>query len=196
MEIHPEGGKRMANFTKKAIKETFIAMLEEHPLSEITVKDIVEKCGINRNSFYYHYQDIPALIEEIVKEEAEQILEKYPSVSTIVECFDALTEFATHRKRAIMHIYRSVNREVFERHLMTVAEYFVSNYVSIVITDDNIGDADKQTVIDYYKCVCFGLVLNWLNTGMTDEYARQIRRIFLLKKDWAKEFAALLQGQV
>ena len=186
----------MANFTKKAIKETFIVMLEEHPLSEITVKDIVEKCGINRNSFYYHYQDIPALIEEIVKEEAEQILEKYPSVSTIVECFDALTEFATHRKRAIMHIYRSVNREVFERHLMTVAEYFVSNYVSIVITDDNIGDADKQTVIDYYKCVCFGLVLNWLNTGMTDEYARQIRRIFLLKKDWAKEFAALLQGQV
>ena len=81
-------------------------MLEERPLSNITVKDIVEKCGINRNSFYYHYQDIPALIEEIVKEEAEQILEKYPSVSTIVECFDALIEFASHRKRAIMHIYR------------------------------------------------------------------------------------------
>ena len=186
----------MANFTKKAIKETFIALLEEHPLSDITVKDIVEKCEINRNSFYYHYQDIPALIEEIVKEEAEQILEKYPSVSTIVECFDALTEFATHRKRAIMHIYRSVSREVFERHLMTVTEYFVSNYVSTALTNDNIGEADKRTVIDYYKCVCFGLVLNWLNTGMTDEYAHEIRRIFLLKKDWAKEFASLLQGQV
>ena len=51
----------MANFTKKAIKETFIALLEERPLSDITVKDIVGKCGINRNSFYYHYQDIPAL---------------------------------------------------------------------------------------------------------------------------------------
>ena len=186
----------MANFTKKAIKETFISMLEEHPLSDITVKDIVEKCEINRNSFYYHYQDIPALIEEIVKEEAEQILEKYPSVSTIVECFDALTEFATHRKRAIMHIYRSVNREVFERNLMTVTEFFVSNYVNTALTNENIGDADKKTVIDYYKCVCFGLVLNWLNTGMTDEYAHEIRRIFLLKKDWAKEFASLLQGQV
>ena len=57
----------MANFTQKAIKETFIALLEEHPLSDITVKNIVETCGINRNSFYYHYQDIPALIEEIVK---------------------------------------------------------------------------------------------------------------------------------
>ena len=186
----------MANFTKKAIKETFIALLEEHPLSDITVKDIVKKCEINRNTFYYHYQDIPSLIEEIVKEEAEQILEKYPSVSTIVECFDALIEFASHRKRAIMHIYRSVSREVFERNLMTVTEFFVSNYVNTALTNDNIGDADKKTVIDYYKCVCFGLVLNWLNTGMTDEYAHEIRRIFLLKKDWAKEFASLLQGQV
>ena len=47
----------MANFTQKAIKETFIALLEEHPLSDITVKNIVETCGINRNSFYYHFQD-------------------------------------------------------------------------------------------------------------------------------------------
>ena len=36
----------MANFTKKAIKETFIALLEEHPLSDITVKDIAEKWNI------------------------------------------------------------------------------------------------------------------------------------------------------
>ena len=52
----------MANFTRKAIKETFLALLEERPLNDITIKDIVEKCGINRNSFYYHYQDLPALI--------------------------------------------------------------------------------------------------------------------------------------
>ena len=81
-------------------------MLEERPLSNITVKDIVEKCGINRNSFYYHYQDIPALIEEIVKEEAEQILEKYPSVSTIVECFDALIEFAWHIVFLAHHFFK------------------------------------------------------------------------------------------
>ena len=46
----------LAGFTRKAIKETFITLLEERPISEITVKDIVETCGINRNSFYYHFQ--------------------------------------------------------------------------------------------------------------------------------------------
>ena len=32
----------MPNFTQKAIKETFIALLDERPLNRITVKDIVE----------------------------------------------------------------------------------------------------------------------------------------------------------
>ena len=54
----------MPNFTKKAIKETFIELLDERPLNKITVKDIVEACGINRNSFYYHFEDLPALVEE------------------------------------------------------------------------------------------------------------------------------------
>ncbi|MBR5944301.1 MAG: TetR family transcriptional regulator, partial [Lachnospiraceae bacterium] len=52
----------MANFTQKAIKESFIKLLNEKPLNKISVKDIVEECGINRNSFYYHFQDIPTLI--------------------------------------------------------------------------------------------------------------------------------------
>lgn len=183
----------MANFTRKAIKETFIALLEERPLSDITIKDIVETCGINRNSFYYHFQDLPALIEEIVKEEAEMIIEKYPSVTSIVQCFDALIEFASHRKRAIMHIYRSVNREVFERHLMTVSEYFVRSYIHTVLAQEPIRDEDKNTIVRYYKCVCFGLTVDWLNSGMDPEYAQSIRRIFELKKNAAAEITQLFQ---
>ena len=50
----------MVNRTKDAIKQTFLELLNEKPLNQITVKMIVEQCGINRNSFYYHYQDLPA----------------------------------------------------------------------------------------------------------------------------------------
>lgn len=186
----------MANFTRRAIKESFIQLLEQRPLSDITVKDIVETCGINRNSFYYHYQDLPALLEEIVKEEAESIIRSYPSVTTIVECFDAVTEFASRRKKAILHIYRSVSRDVFERNLMMVCEYFVRSYVDTALAREPIAPQDKQTILDYYKCVCFGLIIDWLNSGMTEAYIQSIRRIFLLKKDLAVEIAALLKDQV
>ena len=53
----------MPNFTKKAIKDSMKKLLNERPLNQITVKDIVEDCGINRNSFYYHFEDMPSLIE-------------------------------------------------------------------------------------------------------------------------------------
>lgn len=186
----------MANFTKKAIKETFITLLEERPLKSITIKDIVERCGINRNSFYYHYQDLPALIEEIIKEEAESIIHAYPSVTTIGEGLDGIIEFVSHRKKAIMHIYRSLSREVFEKNLMTVCEYFVSTYVNTVLVQKPISKEDKKTIIDYYKCVCFGITIDWLNNGMSEDYIKSIRRIFILKKDLAAEIAAMLQNQV
>ena len=68
----------MANFTKQAIKAAFLELLDEKPLNKISVRDIVERCGINRNSFYYHFQDIPSLLGEIDvykrQEEARRII--------------------------------------------------------------------------------------------------------------------------
>jgi len=84
----------MTNFTKKAIKDTFIELLNDRPLSQITVKDIVEKCGINRNSFYYHFHDIPSLIEEIVTEEANRIIDKYKTLDSLEMGFNAAIDFA------------------------------------------------------------------------------------------------------
>ena len=49
----------MSGFTKEIIAKTFTELLDEKPMSKITVKDIVERCGVNRNTFYYHFKDIP-----------------------------------------------------------------------------------------------------------------------------------------
>lgn len=46
----------MASFTRKAIEEAFLKLLDARPLNQITVKDIVEECGVNRNTFYYHFR--------------------------------------------------------------------------------------------------------------------------------------------
>lgn len=186
----------MANFTKQAIKASFLKLLNQQPLNKISVRDIVEDCGINRNSFYYHYQDLPALLEEIVKEDTEAIIRKYPNVTSIVECYDALTEFVTHRRRAIMHIYRSINREMFEQYLMQVSEYFVRSYVESALSDREIPDEDRQTIVAYYKCVGFGLVIDWLNNGMAEDRAKSIRRMFLLRKDLVGEVTQMLRDQL
>ena len=45
------------NYTENAIKDAFWQLLEEKPYNKITVKDIVERCQVNRNTFYYHFHD-------------------------------------------------------------------------------------------------------------------------------------------
>ena len=102
----------MPNFTKKAIKEAFIALLDEKPLNRITVKDIVETCGINRNSFYYHYEDLPALIEEIIAGRVEELIQAHPTIDSVEDCFDAALEFVLQNRRAVLHIYNSISRDV------------------------------------------------------------------------------------
>ena len=75
----------MASLTRKAIMESFIRLLDERPLNKISVKDIVEDCGINRNTFYYYFTDIPTLVEEIVRDEADRIVLTAEGISSLKE---------------------------------------------------------------------------------------------------------------
>ncbi len=70
----------------RPLKRRFLQLLNEKPLNKISVRDIVEKCGINRNSFYYHFQDIPSLIAEIITAYTDRLIEEYPTISTLDEC--------------------------------------------------------------------------------------------------------------
>ena len=68
----------MSAYTKQAIKNSFLKLLNERPLSRVTVKAIVEDCGINRNTFYYHFADIPSLATEIITERADSMCGNTP----------------------------------------------------------------------------------------------------------------------
>ena len=47
--------------TEELIINTFLELVEEKPLDKITIQDIADQCGINRNTFYYHFDDIYSL---------------------------------------------------------------------------------------------------------------------------------------
>ena len=177
----------MANFTKKAIKETFVSLLDERPLNRITVKDIVETCGINRNSFYYHFEDLPALLEEIIAERVQELIEGHPTVDSLEDCCSAAAEFVQSNRRAVFHIYHSLSRDVFERHLMEVCLYVVKTYVEADFAGRPVEEQDKEMIIRYHKCVVFGNIIDWLNSGMRYDISAYFRRIYQLKRGWEGE---------
>ena len=172
----------MANFTKKAIRDSFVKLLNEKPLSQITVKDIVDECGVNRNTFYYYFEDIPQLIESVVNEDAERIIQEHPTIDSLDDCINAALEFALTNRKAVLHIYNSINRDVFERYQWRVCSYVVVAYVDGILGDRKITAEDRITVVDYLKCVCFGIIMGWLETGMNPAAMVRFRRIFELKR--------------
>lgn len=167
----------MPNFTQNAIKDSFIKLLNEKPLSQITVKDIVEDCGINRNSFYYHFADIPTLIEEIVKGDFDKVLEEHTTVDSLEDCLLTSVEFARKNKKAVMHIFNSVNRAMFEHYLWQVTEYVVNKYIDTVVTDKKLDAKDRELLVNLLKCECFGLVIAWMNSGMPESIVDDIKRL-------------------
>ncbi len=172
----------MANFTRRAIKESFLKLLNQRPLNQITIKDIVEDCGINRNSFYYHFEDLPALVEEMVAEQVQALLQKHPTVSSVEECADAVNELVMENRRAVYHIYHSLSRDVFERYLMDACQYIVSTYLKTEFAGKSIDLQDLDALIRLHKCACFGSVIDWLNGGMKDDISDYFRRVCALQK--------------
>lgn len=185
----------MSTFTERAIKEAFIKLLEEQPLSQITVKAIAEKCGINRNSFYYHFQDIPALVEEIVKEFFDEIINRYPSIAVLEDCIEAALRYSLEHRRTIMHLHDSVSRDVYERYLMRFCEYAVTVYIDTAYREAAVGDADKKMIIRLLKCELFGAYTEWMSLGMPESAIEELRRLLVLCHGMSEEIIRRCNAQ-
>lgn len=174
----------MPNFTRRAIKESFLKLLNQRPLNKITVKDIVEDCGINRNSFYYHFEDIPALVEDILIEQVATLTKTHPTLGSVEEGFDTIVGYLTENKRAVYNIYNSLSRDVCEQNLMEVCEYIVRTYLGALLEGRAISEEDKAVLLRYHKCACFGSIIDWLNSGMKNEVSDYFRSICRLRLGW------------
>lgn len=165
---------------RDAIKASFLHLLEERPLREITVKDIVQECGVNRNSFYYHFKDIPQLTEEIITDYAEGLIAAQAPAFSPADCMEAMARFAQEHRQIMLHINQSAHRDLFEQCLMEVCRNVVERFAAAAIGSLPINQEDREVLVRFYQCECFGQVVEWLNSGMRYDIARQARRLCTL----------------
>ena len=177
----------MAGLTKKAIKQSVLKLLNEKPVSKITVKDIVEDCGINRNTFYYHYADLPTLIEEIINEEADRIIREHAEITSLEECLEVAVSVALRNKTAVLHIHNSQNREIYETYLWKVCDHAVRTYIEQAFANTPLSQGDREILIRYHKCEGFGQIIDWLNHGMRTDIMVDFCRICELRRGTAAE---------
>ena len=145
------------------------------------MKDIVEDCGVNRNSFYYHFQDIPSLLEEIIVEMTAKVIENLPEESTFEEKVTAALQEINLNKRMISHLYGSSTREFYEKQLMKLCEHVTRTYIRSREYSERVDSKDLAFAISYLKCELFGQLIDWLNHDMSYdivEHSRILCRMF------------------
>lgn len=176
----------MANSAKERIKQTFISLLDEYPFDKITVTDIVQHSNINRNTFYYHFQDIYGLLDEILAEEVEKILK--PSVninlftpeSTWMEGFNHSIQFIKENKRTACHLYNSVCRDRLEKFLLEVIANTMYEIVKNISSDLQIQEETLKILSQFYAFALTGVISDWLRNGMNydlEEYISKVHQI-------------------
>ncbi len=171
----------MSSFTREIIIKTLFELLNEKPLAKITVKDIVERCGVNRNTFYYHFRDISDVVESALKREVDKAFERPVEVDSVLECLDVLVKLIGENRKAMLHIYCSIQRENFTDALDKMCEYIVNQYAKHNFDKEILEKEEVKVLMHFYKCVMTGVVLDWMNHRMSydlTEYAVKIRALY------------------
>lgn len=171
----------MSGFTKEIIIRTLFELLNEKPLAKITVKDIVERCGVNRNTFYYHFRDISDVVECALFRKVDQVFERPVEVDSVLECLEVLVNLIGENKKAMLHIYCSVQRETFTSALDKMCQYIVKQYIIHNFEEEIMEKEDMKALMHFYKCVMTGVILDWMDHRMSydlTEYAGKLRSLY------------------
>ena len=153
----------MASFTRLAIRKTFLLLLEQTPLDKITVKMIVDACGISRNTFYYHYEDIPALLQDTL--EAELGPFSADPAQRKAEGLQLLAKISANR-RVMEHIYHSSAREQLQQRLWEAVLGTFRERVCRLSGGRLSADAQEAIAV-YFSGAAIATCLHWVEYNAT-----------------------------
>lgn len=167
----------MDDLTHKAIKESFFKLLNERSLDKISVKDIVEDCGISQNTFYYHYLDVYDLFDHIFEDILDDIFKPESIQDNWANSFIQAFQFATTNKKAILHIYNSVKREQLETYLLKIYDQLMRLYIQENAMGLTISQEDIELIVIFYKHALVGMTINWLQNDMKKDPEYMIKKL-------------------
>lgn len=167
----------MGKTTKDALGQSLKKLLLHTTLDKITVKDIVEDCGVNRQTFYYHFQDIFDLLSWVFIQEANKTLQENRTRDTWMVGFLQTLSYIKAHKKLVLNAYHSVSRETLERYLYHVTYDLLKRVIAEEADGMCVTERDKKFIADFYKYAFVGLVLEWIRLGLKEEPEEIVTRL-------------------
>ena len=97
--------------TKKMFAASLKGFMEKKPLSKITVSEIVNDCGVNRKTFYYHFEDIYTLLKWMLEQEALEVIKQFDLLVDYREVVLFVMNYVRQNKHLLCCAYDSMGRD-------------------------------------------------------------------------------------
>lgn len=171
----------MSQLTKYALEQSLKKLLRERPLDKITIKDLVEDCGVNRQTFYYHFQDIYDLIAWSLNTEIDELLKSSDAKnSDLKKQLLRVFRYFEDNRQIILNGFDSVNHMQYENIVEEYARTHLKEKLALVPQSAFVSEEEREAIIDIYANGFSGLFLKWIERGMPEEYHVKLEYYFVL----------------
>lgn len=150
--------------TKKMLSASLKKFMEKKSLSKVTVSEIIEDCGVNRKTFYYHFEDIYALLKWTLEAEAIDIVKQMDLVVNTEEAISFVMDYVEENQHIINCAYDAMGRDEMKR-------FFYADFIEVIRKAIEAGvrelsisvDEDfKQYLADFFAEALASVLIGWV----------------------------------
>jgi AcrR family transcriptional regulator len=168
--------------TKEKIQAALWQLLPEKPLGEITVKEVVALCGISRQTFYYHFQDLYGVVEWQFQAMSEEMLDylKTADAGDRKRVLEMVVEKMRENKTLLLNIYRAFPRSYLERYIIRWSQPFLKQRIMERGKHYTVSEEAVEFLIDLYSFGIASVLLKWLDKGMPGGMVERLDLFYIM----------------
>lgn len=151
---------RRTILTKMLLKTSLIELMHQKSINKITIKEICEQAQLNRSTFYLHYVDQFALLDDIEMEIISTTFEHLHNVGSTLDTLSYIGAFLNYVKD---------NRDIFETLLcqpenVSFQELFIDKILEQLKGNLPFNCSDKATKYIYTFLLhgCIHIIIDWI----------------------------------
>ena len=166
----------MSNLTKKALLIAFGELIEEKPFNKITITDLTKRCGLNRMTFYYHFDNIYELMIWGLETQLHEVSKDCVNYENWKTGYLRIFDFALERKMYIKKIFQTIEQEHLEHYLNQIAERMVLAVIDDRIGDKKLNEDDRLFTAQICAHILVGTLVSWVVRGMKEDPEMMVKR--------------------
>lgn len=164
-----------AQNTQKKIKDVFVELLGSKGISQISVQEICRRAGVNRTTFYSHFEDVYDLLRKIEKEKEQAVYALFMDPET-----KALNRFTESNLEKLIEFVQA-NADFYRVYLnygntslamdRGIAASWEQHIAPVVSLLPHQSDMELWYRFEYFKSGFTGVIKKWLNTDCRESPA-------------------------